>query len=127
MLFFLGKYLIVIPIQKLGSFIFYFLIVRMYKVYLSIKSQLGSIFRPAKGKLLYSLTTRYVVHAFIILLTIIVTTNNLNAKEISTEVGQNNILATLIQPQGEELYTETSESTTDNGSTFTKSTGRFLK
>ena len=122
-LLFLGKYLLVIPIQKVGSFVFYFLIVRMYKVYLTIKSQLGSIYRPAKGKLIYSLTTRYVVHAFIILLTIIVTTNNLSAKELNNEVGQNNILATLIQPQSEELFVETSESIADSNSTFTESTG----
>lgn len=95
----------------------------MYKVYLTIKTQLGSIYRPAKGKLVYSLTTRYVVHAFIILLTIIVTTSNLNAKELNTEVGQNNILATLIQPRSEELFVETSESVADSNSVFTESTG----
>ncbi|MBU2236045.1 peptidoglycan DD-metalloendopeptidase family protein, partial [Patescibacteria group bacterium] len=125
-LFFLGKYILAIPIQKVGNFVFYFLIVRMYKVYLNIKSQLGSIYRPAKGKFLYSLTTRYVVHAIIILLTIIVTTSNLNAKELNTEVGQNNILATLIQPQSEELYMETSESTTEGNSVFTESTGSVV-
>ncbi|MFA6391701.1 MAG: peptidoglycan DD-metalloendopeptidase family protein [Patescibacteria group bacterium] len=95
----------------------------MYKVYLTVKSQLGSIYRPAKGKLLYSLTTRYVVHALIILLTIIVTTNNLNAKELNSEVGQNNILASLIQPQGEELFVETSDTTIDNNSMFADTTG----
>lgn len=122
-LFFLGKYLLVIPIQKLASFIFYFLIVRMYKVYLTIKSQLGSIYRPAKGKLLYSLSTRYVVHALIILLTIIVTTSNLNAKELNSEVGQKNILSTLVHPQGEELYVETSETNVGNNSLFAQTAG----
>ncbi|MFA6272397.1 MAG: peptidoglycan DD-metalloendopeptidase family protein [Patescibacteria group bacterium] len=122
-IFFLGKYLIVIPVQKIASFIFYFLIVRMYKIYLTIKSQLGSIYRPAKGKLLYSFSTRYVVHALIILLTIIVTTSNLNAKELNSEVGQNNILSTLVHPQGEELYVETSETNIDNNSIFAQSSG----
>ena len=122
-IFFLGKYLVVFPVKKIGSFIFYFLIVRMYKVYLTIKSQLGSIYRPAKGKLLYSFSTRYVVHALIILLTIIVTTSNLNAKELNSEVGQNNILSTLVHPQGEELYVETSETNIDNNSIFAQSGG----
>lgn len=123
---FLGKYLLAKPITYIGNFIFQFFIVRVYKIYLLIKSQIGAIYRPSKGKILYPFSTRYLVHFFIIVLAIIVFTNNLSAQEVNEEIGQNSLLASLVQPQNGEVIVETSESIIEAGTSIVKETGSVV-
>jgi len=133
LLIFLGKavsllcrYLIIKPLEIIGKFIFHFFVVRLYKIYLLAKNQIRAIYRPAKGKLLYPLSTRYIVHALVILLTILVVTNSLNAKETNEEFGQTSLLASLVQPFQEGMITETSDSASQTATSFMETSGNVV-
>src|SRR3989339_847477 len=69
------------PLRWLSRVVFVVVLVNLYKIYFVSRVRLTSIWRPAKNRVLFPLSTRYVVHAVIILLTIFVTTNSLKARE----------------------------------------------
>ena len=122
----LCRYLIIKPLGIIGKFVFQFFIVRLYKIYLLAKNQVLAIYRPAKGRLLYPFSTRYLLHAIIILLAILVTTNNLSAKELNEEFGQTSLLASIVQPLQEGNITETSDSASQVAANFVESSGNVV-
>lgn len=76
---------IAIPFRPVFVVMFRYGLVPIYKGYLKVKSRLGEAWRPAKNRLLFSFSTRYVVHGMLILLTLFVATNSLKAREVRTE------------------------------------------
>lgn len=110
----------------IGKLIFQFFIIRLYKVYLLSKNQLELIFRPSKGKILYLFSTRYLIHVFVVVLTIIIATNNLSAQEVNEETGQKSLLAALVdRPEGE-MIIETSEAITESGTNLIGENGSVV-
>ncbi len=99
-LFFVFKILFVA-----GKIIFKFILIKLYKIYLFFKRWFLKIFLPAKNKLFYPLTRRSVVHFVLIVITIFISTANINAREIPIDpgrIGQRSILHSLVSG-GEEL------------------------
>lgn len=76
----------------------------LYHRYLPIRQSVHSHAARLRQSWLYPLTTRYTIHGVIIILTIVVTTNSLSAREIRTEdFGSDSILAALVGRESEEI------------------------
>ncbi len=112
---YLGRYLrfltlLLLPFRLLANFVFAILLVNMYKAYLIAKKHCARIWRPAKNRLLFPLSTRYVLHGILIVTTVFVATNSLRAREIrQSELSKPSVLATLLRAQDDTEIVETSE------------------
>lgn len=85
------------PIRWILRMVFALVLVSLYKLYLVVRLRLAALWRPAKNKILFPLSTRYVVHAIVILLLLFVTTNSMKAREIRQEQPfQPSLLSALI-------------------------------
>ncbi|MFH0951594.1 MAG: peptidoglycan DD-metalloendopeptidase family protein [Patescibacteria group bacterium] len=108
--FFVVKWLLVAPLR----FIYQLMkpaACLLYEQYLPIKQRLRKHFPRLRRSWFYPLTTRYIVHFVIVILTIFVTTNSLGAREIRTEdFGENSIMASLVGRDTDEEIIETAES-----------------
>ncbi len=71
----------------------------LYKIYRLAKKEIQKINLPFKQKILYPFTTRYFIHVIIIILSILVTTNSLKAREVKLEeFGQQTLFSELVMP-----------------------------
>ena len=78
-----------------------------YKGFLSVKLWLKKINLPFKNKLFYPFTSRYVIHAVLIIIALLITTTNISAKETRVEdFGEKSILFSLIQQSDNVLIEE---------------------
>lgn len=88
------------PLRRIGRFLWSAAILPGYRTYLLTKKEIDAILLPAKNKLLYVFSSRYVLHGFLVLIAIVVLTNNVSAREYrSDEVGQGSIA--LLVTSGE--------------------------
>lgn len=100
-----------IPLRWVGKVVFVVVLVNLYKLYFMLKIRLASIWRPAKNRVLFPLSTRYVVHAVIIVLTIFVTTNSLKAREERQEDSfRPALLSGIIRGEANDEIVETADS-----------------
>lgn len=75
---------------------------KLYRLYFPLKHLLINVFKPAKNKIIYPLTTRYAIHGLVILAAILVTTNSIKARGLDQEeIGKNSILSEFIGPDQE--------------------------
>lgn len=90
------------------SFLFHTVFRHLYRVYRPMKVRIQNLFRPAKGRLTYLLSTRYIVHATMALIVLFVSANNLQAAEVRNEnLGKESILFSLVGQTETELIVET--------------------
>lgn len=81
---------------------------KLYRLYFPLRLLLINIFKPAKNKIIYPLTTRHAIHALVILAAILVTTNSIKAKGLDqSEIGKNNILFKFAGSDPEIIETST--------------------
>lgn len=82
------------------------ILLAIYRWSFPLRLALQRIVAPAKNALLYPLTTRSVAHIFIGLVTLVVTTNSIAAKEIkTTSDGQGSLLSHFIVSEDEDPLT----------------------
>ncbi|MFA5075978.1 MAG: peptidoglycan DD-metalloendopeptidase family protein [Patescibacteria group bacterium] len=90
------------PLKAVGGFLFGFGILPIYKGYLFFKRQLLKIYIPSGNKLWDIITNRYVIHGIILILGLLVVTNNLQARWHGfrdEEFGKKTILYQLVGGQ----------------------------
>lgn len=103
--------LILRPIFGLFKFAYRTLFFRLYKLYILTKKQFDTFLLPAKNKVLFLFSTRYVLHSLLLIIALLVITENVSAREIRPdEVGKQSRLHALVQ---EETDIETIEVTGD--------------
>lgn len=79
-------------------FIFNTCILPVYRVYARISRYIGTIFKPAKNKLLYPFVTKYFLHVVIVLVTVFATTTNIYANTNPIVMGSTDeiLLASVV-------------------------------
>lgn len=88
---------IIKPTKLIAIFIFRYFLVYLYRGYRIIKKWLGTIFAPAKNKIIYPLLNKSTIHFVIILIGIAVVGNNFFINEIrAEEFGQKTVLGSMI-------------------------------
>lgn len=122
---FILYYLLAVPLIFIAQRILFGLAVRLYKFYLIIKTKFLIIIKPSKNFFLYLFSTRYIIHAAIVLITIIVTTNNLTASAVEAEnFGKQSLLSSIVKPlDAEEEIIETSENVAVEKKTYLEESG----
>lgn len=81
-----------------------------YRLFLLLTRETRKIYGPG-NKLFFPLKSGYVIHFLIIVIALLVVTNNLSAKEVKIEeFGQKTILSNLVQNEEEQDVVETAES-----------------
>jgi murein DD-endopeptidase MepM/ murein hydrolase activator NlpD len=99
-----------VPVRFVGKLIFLLVFVNAYKFYLLTKHRVAAVWRPAKNRILFPLSTRYVIHVVIILLTIVVTTQSLKARDAKNgDAAAPILLSSLLQTDGDEDIVETAD------------------
>lgn len=102
---------LVVPLRFLVNRVLLPISVRLYKFYMPLKQWFQAFFAPAKNSWLYLFTTRYILHITIIILTLLVTTNNLLAEEVQVEdFGKGTIIASILGGGPSEEIVETAQS-----------------
>lgn len=110
---FLGR-VIFPPFRVAGKIVWGNGILPGYRTYLLTKKNVDAILLPAKNKLLYIFSTRYILHGFLALVAVLVLANNVSAREYrSDEVGQGSI-ALLVT--GDESDSDSIETAVVSGS-----------
>lgn len=90
--------------------IFQDIILKFYQFYILISQPIKEKLKISKNKLLYPFSIRYVIHGVIILMMILVTTDNIKAREIKIEeFGTKTILYSIVGDEKQEIV-ETAES-----------------
>lgn len=125
LIYFIWHYLIVAPLSFIGGVVLFSTFLHLYKFYLILKTRIFAKLKPSKNTFLFLFSTRYLIHAVVIILTIVVTTKNLSASEIDAEdFGKKSPLASIVQPlQEEDLIIETSETLAQEKKTYLEETG----
>lgn len=122
---FILYYLLAAPLIFIAQRILFGLAVRLYKFYLIIKTKFLIIIKPSKNFFLYLFSTRYIIHAAVVLITIVATTNNLTASAVETEnFGKKSLLSSIVKPlDAEEEIIETSENIAVEKKTYLEESG----
>ncbi|MFH1226003.1 MAG: peptidoglycan DD-metalloendopeptidase family protein [bacterium] len=77
-----------------------------YKFYLTLKKLAVQAYQPAKSKLAFSFSHRYLVHAVLIAIALIIATVKISAHELNANFGEKTLLASLVNPSEEEFIEE---------------------
>lgn len=122
---FILYYLIAVPLLLIAKRLLFPFVARLYKVWLILKTKIAIIVKPSKNFFLYLFSTRYLIHAVIVIITIIVTFNNLTASAVEAEeFGRESLLASIVEPlANEELIIETAENVTAEKKTYLEESG----
>lgn len=114
-------FIIVKPIRAISHFIFAVFLVRLYRIYRLVKNWLGKLFSPAKNKLLYPFSTKFIAHALIVIIALLVVINNLDIREIrAEEFGNNSLISSLLKNEENDIVE------TIDASTQTKTAGQSV-
>ncbi len=98
------------PFRIFGQLVFALILVNLYQLYRLIKKRLCSTWRPAKNRVLFPLTTRFVMHGMLIVVTLLVTTNSLKAREIrQDDTNGPRILSSILRGGEDSEITETAD------------------
>jgi LysM repeat protein len=110
------------PLQRFLRFSVKRFFIGPYKLYLRAALQLRDVLVGSKSFLWTIMTTRYIIHATIILTTIAVTTNSISARDLElSDVGDGSVVADVLDV----LTSETVVKATDAFLTPTGDTGEF--
>lgn len=99
---------IVTPIRFILQQILLPVAIWMYKGYLPVKQSVQRFLIPAKNSWVYVFTTRYILHIIVVVLTLVVTTNNLMAKEVHVEeFGRGTVISNFVTSDSNQEIIET--------------------
>lgn len=97
---------IILPIQFIAGKLLRPLLLALYRQSFPIRLAIGKIIAPAKRRTFAPLTTRYVAHALIAVLTIVISTSSIAAQEVKTATnGHRSLLASLVTADSAETLT----------------------
>jgi murein DD-endopeptidase MepM/ murein hydrolase activator NlpD len=108
-------------LRKFGGFLIDWLLLPSYKGYLFCKRQLQKIYHPTGNIFWDILTHRYTIHGIIILLGLLIVTNNIQARVAGfrdENYGRGTILYALVGDEELNLIEETATSITSQPSTY---------
>ena len=115
---------IIKPIKIIAIFVFRYFIIHLYRIYFIIKKWLGSIFAPAKNKVIYPLLNKSTIHIILAAIAVAVIANNFVIREIGAEeVGQKTILAAMITSPSDVEIVETALSEIYTTTDYYRETG----
>jgi len=104
------KHGIFIPIFYVLKTIFGPFLIIGYRLFLLLNKDVKKVYSPSRNKMFFPLKSGFIIHLLIIIIALLVVTNNLSAKEIKIEeFGQKTILSNLVQNQEEQDVVETAE------------------
>ncbi|MEK7158729.1 MAG: LysM peptidoglycan-binding domain-containing M23 family metallopeptidase [Patescibacteria group bacterium] len=85
------------PLQRFLRFFAKHFLISPYKLYLRATLQIRDVFVGSKNFVWTIMTTRYVIHATVILATIAVTTNSISARDLElNDIGQGSVVADVM-------------------------------
>ncbi|MBI2426551.1 MAG: peptidoglycan DD-metalloendopeptidase family protein [Candidatus Kerfeldbacteria bacterium] len=100
------------PIFGIFKFFYQLIFFRLYKLYILTKKQISTFLLPAKNKVLFLFSTRYALHSLLLIIALLVITENVSAREIRPdEVGKHSRIQALVP---KEIDTEIIEVSGDN-------------
>jgi len=115
LLFIFGRKFLKKPLSLLGSFFINSLLLPVYKGYFFIKKQVNKIYQPSGNKFWDIVTHRYIIHGIIILIGLLVVTNNIQARVAGfrdEDYGKQTILYSLVGSEELGFIEETAEDIT---------------
>ncbi len=97
----------------------------LYQVYFNIKKRVIKTTHPTAGNILSLFSSKYVIHAVVIIITLAITANSLQAETVSQEeFGKKSLLHSVTQRAAyEEEYIETAETAVIKSSHYFKNLG----
>ena len=81
-------------------------LINFYKFYLFLKKIIARALAPARNKFTFSLSHRYLVHAVLIVIALLVAVINVGAQGTGESFGEKTLLAALVNPSREEYIEE---------------------
>lgn len=124
--FFIFSFLVIFyPFRLIYRLSLKTILIGLYKIYLNTKKKLVNIIHPTSGQLSSLFSSKYVIHAVVVLLTLLITTNSIRAETIvQEEFGKESLMSALIQTaQYEEVIVETAETAVIQPSHYYKNLG----
>lgn len=110
------------PFRALVSFCIQNIVIPIYKIYLLNTKRIKEAWAPSKNRILYPLFSKYIVHGIVIVLTILVTSNNIWTRNVSGEtIGKNSVLYAMVSDESEDIIETEQEGTQRLGQNSTES------
>jgi len=110
---YIGRFLaswVISPVAVIGRFLFNTLGIRIYRLAFAVKRLLGTVYVPAKNKILFVFTNRYALHFAIVVVTAVASVVNFGGYEVRAETfGENSVLFALSGDSEQIMIEETAE------------------
>ncbi|MFH1597911.1 MAG: M23 family metallopeptidase [Patescibacteria group bacterium] len=122
----IGFFLILFfPIRLIYRFSLKTVLISLYKLYFNLKKKITKVFHPTTNKVLSVFSSKYVIHAVVIIITIAITATSLSAEAITQEeFGKKSLLhSVVVQAEYEEEIIETAETSIIKPSHYFKDFG----
>lgn len=101
-------FVILTPIAKaVGRLGFSLILVKLYRMYLFVKSRFDARFRTAKNRFLFPLTSRYALHAVFAIAVLTVAVVSVRAHGATTVTARPSLLSAILQREIDEEIVET--------------------